>query len=128
MEELEGRKGVDQRLVEIPRNYGRDQPDGVGIVVKSSVAEREHRHENQGVGRVSRWHLFPAIGNSGFAPHRPSNWIDVVLDDPTENLVQLAVGQEPRVRRDLGTVEFQLQAIVEIDSECLPVLRLAFRV
>ncbi len=70
----------------------------------------------------------PAIGNDDLAPHRSSNWTDAVLDYPAENLVQLAVGSEPRVRRDLGTVEFQLQAIVEIDSECLPVLRLAFRV
>ncbi len=26
------------------------------------------------------------------ATPRPSNWIDVVLDDPTENLVQFAAG------------------------------------
>ncbi len=34
-----------------------------------------------------------------------------------ENLVQLAVGQEPSVRRDLAAMEFQLQAAVEIDPQ-----------
>ena len=34
-----------------------------------------------------------------------------------ENLVQLAVGQEPSVRRDPAAVEFQLQAAVETDPQ-----------
>jgi hypothetical protein len=34
-----------------------------------------------------------------------------------ESFVQLAVGQEPSVRRDLAAMEFQLQAVVEIDPQ-----------
>ncbi len=34
-----------------------------------------------------------------------------------ENLVQLAIGQEPSVGGDLAAVEFQLQAAVEIDPQ-----------
>ena len=34
-----------------------------------------------------------------------------------KNFVQLAIGQEPGVRRDLAAVKFQLQAMVEIDPQ-----------
>ncbi len=34
-----------------------------------------------------------------------------------ENLVQLAIGQEPSVRGDLAAVELQFQATVEIDPQ-----------
>jgi hypothetical protein len=37
-----------------------------------------------------------------------------------ENLVQLAVGQEPSIGGDLGPVEFQLEAAVEIDTQRCP--------
>ncbi len=37
-----------------------------------------------------------------------------------ESLVQLAVGQEPSVRRDLAAVEFEPQAPVEIDPQRHP--------
>ena len=36
-----------------------------------------------------------------------------------KNLVQLAIGQEPSVGGDLATVEFELQAVVEIE----PIMR-----
>ncbi len=45
-----------------------------------------------------------------------------------ETIVQLALGQEPSVRRDPAAMEFQLQAAVEIDPKAPPPFQFTHRI
>ena len=52
-----------------------------------------------------------------FLPRRRSGQHRPAEIGQAENLVQLAIGQEPSIGGDLAAVEFQLQAAVEIDPQ-----------
>ena len=55
-----------------------------------------------------------AVASTQIRQHRPAEI------GQAENLVQLAIGQEPSVRRDFAAVEFQLQSVVEVDTQRNP--------
>ncbi len=55
--------------------------------------------------------MTPVLASTQIRQHRPAEI------GQAENLVQLAIGQEPSIGGDPATMEFQLQAAVEIDPQ-----------
>ena len=63
------------------------------------------------MAQQARQEVTRVLASTQIRQHRPAEI------GQAENLVQLAIGQEPSIRRDLAAVEFQLQAAVEIDPQ-----------
>ena len=108
---LAGRGGTTIKALAVhDGSHRRVARQSLGIVhVLVSGQAPKHRLAQQARQQVAR-----VLASTQVRQRRPTEV------GQAENIVQLAVGQEPSVRRDPAAMEFQLQAAVKIDPEGTP--------